>query len=58
MAMIIKPAVFGVVTSVIWYRHTNVSEEHAASIFREEESNSRLNDSIAKGVEVDDRGLI
>jgi hypothetical protein len=45
-------AVFGVMTSVIWYRDTNVSEEYAASIFREEESNERLNLSNEKGVQV------
>jgi hypothetical protein len=43
---------------VIWYRDTNVSEEHAASIFREEESNEGLNLSTEKGVEVNGRELI
>jgi hypothetical protein len=58
MAIATKIAAYWVMTSVIWYRDTKVSEEHAASVFREEESNERLNLSIKKGVEINDRGLI
>jgi hypothetical protein len=53
-----KTVVFWVMTSVVWYIDTNVSDEHAASIFRKEKSNSRLNLSIEKGVEVNSRELI